>query len=70
MKQARIDGTFDMGILGRVTDSSSPHFTLLDLGMESDRVQKKESRQFRGTGKLGDFLVEMHKISLLRSVSW
>nr|CAD2155239.1 unnamed protein product [Meloidogyne enterolobii] len=56
IKQAKVDGTFDMGIL--------------DLGMECDRVQKKESRKFKGTGKTGDFTVELHKISLLRSVSW
>ncbi|KAF7636928.1 hypothetical protein Mgra_00003667 [Meloidogyne graminicola] len=56
IKQAKVDGTFDMGIL--------------DLGMECDRVQKKESRKFKGTGKSGDFTVELHKISLLRSVSW
>jgi len=45
-------------------------YFLIDLGMECDRVQKKESRKFKGTGKTGDFTVELHKISLLRSVSW
>lgn len=38
--------------------------------MDNDRVQKKESRLFRGSGQCGDFVVEMHKIVVMRGVPW
>ncbi|KAL3107892.1 hypothetical protein niasHT_019893 [Heterodera trifolii] len=56
IKVAKVDGTFDMGIL--------------DIGMDNDRVHKKECRQFRGVGKSGDFVVEMHKMVVMRGISW
>ncbi|KAI1721149.1 p-loop containing NTP hydrolase pore-1 domain-containing protein [Ditylenchus destructor] len=56
IRQAKLDGTYDMGIM--------------DIGVGSDRVQKTESRKFEGSMNANDFLVEMHKISLHRGVSW
>uniref|UniRef100_A0A183BL61 Protein strawberry notch n=1 Tax=Globodera pallida TaxID=36090 RepID=A0A183BL61_GLOPA len=56
IKVAKVDGTYDMGIL--------------DIGMDNDRVHKTESRPFRGSGQSGDFVVEMHKILVMRGISW
>uniref|UniRef100_A0A915DG43 Strawberry notch n=1 Tax=Ditylenchus dipsaci TaxID=166011 RepID=A0A915DG43_9BILA len=56
IKQAKLDGTYDMGIM--------------DIGVGSDRVSKTETRKFEGSMNANDFHVEMHKISLHRGVSW
>jgi hypothetical protein len=56
IKQAKVDGTYDMGIM--------------DLGAGGDRVQKTQSRLFRSQNESLNFQVELHKISVERGVDW
>ncbi|KHJ93704.1 helicase protein [Oesophagostomum dentatum] len=54
--QAKLDGTYDMGIM--------------DLGTGGDQVRKLETRVFVGRAEKGGFRVEMQKIGVERGVSW
>lgn len=45
-------------------------YIFLDIGIGSDRVHRPETRKFVGLINSNDFLVEMHKISIQRGVSW
>ncbi|VDM52635.1 unnamed protein product [Angiostrongylus costaricensis] len=54
--QAKLDGTYDMGIM--------------DLGTGGDQVRKLETRVFVGTAEKGGFRVEMQKIGVERGLSW
>ncbi|CAI4232290.1 unnamed protein product [Auanema sp. JU1783] len=56
IKQAKHDGTYDMGIM--------------DLGTGGDQVRKLETRVFLGRMEKGSFRVEIHKIGVERGVSW
>uniref|UniRef100_A0A158P7J3 Strawberry notch homolog 2 n=1 Tax=Angiostrongylus cantonensis TaxID=6313 RepID=A0A158P7J3_ANGCA len=54
--QAKLDGTYDMGIM--------------DLGTGGDQVRKLETRVFVGRAEKGGFRVEMQKIGVERGLSW
>ncbi|EYB83525.1 hypothetical protein Y032_0334g2852 [Ancylostoma ceylanicum] len=54
--QAKLDGTYDMGIM--------------DLGTGGDQVRKLETRVFVGRAEKGGFRVEMQKIGVERGISW
>ncbi|KAK6742205.1 hypothetical protein RB195_009833 [Necator americanus] len=54
--QAKLDGTYDMGIM--------------DLGTGGDQVRKLETRVFVGRAEKGGFRVEMQKIGVERGVCW
>ncbi|KAJ1355041.1 hypothetical protein KIN20_012161 [Parelaphostrongylus tenuis] len=54
--QAKLDGTYDMGIM--------------DLGTGGDQVRRLETRVFVGRAEKGGFRVEMQKIGVERGLSW
>ncbi|VDP33106.1 unnamed protein product [Heligmosomoides polygyrus] len=54
--QAKLDGTYDMGIM--------------DLGTGGDQVRRLETRVFVGKADKGGFRVEMQKIGVERGLSW
>ncbi|CEF63666.1 Protein strawberry notch homolog 2 [Strongyloides ratti] len=56
IRQAKYDGTYDMGIM--------------DIGTGENKVQRLETRIFTGKLNYNTFRVEMHKIGVERGMSW
>ncbi|KAH7729381.1 protein F20H11.2 [Aphelenchoides avenae] len=56
IRQAKVDGTYDMGIM--------------DLGAGGDRVHKDQTRTFRSCNENLNFVVDLHKIIVERGVDW
>uniref|UniRef100_A0A0N5CB49 AAA_34 domain-containing protein n=1 Tax=Strongyloides papillosus TaxID=174720 RepID=A0A0N5CB49_STREA len=56
IRQAKYDGTYDMGIM--------------DVGTGENKVQRLETRTFTGKLNYNTFRVEMHKIGVERGMSW